>query len=107
MLVASVATGDRRVRDQNTVTVRKNSLSQNEIAHAFEGEMGKRFGPVLNIEEAAALLRRSVKTLYEWTAKGYFKGCFRKRGKRLSFWRDRLVEEYFNGPDWSKEDGQD
>jgi hypothetical protein len=82
------------------MTVRTDSLSRTEIANAFKGETGEAFPPFLNLEDVAHLLGRSIKTLREWISKGYFKGCFRKRGKRLSFWRDRVVERFFNGPEW-------
>ncbi len=82
------------------MTVRKDNLSRAEIAKAFIGEMGEEFPPILNLEDVARLLRRPVKTVREWMNKGRFKGCFRKRGKKLSFWRDRVVELFFNGPDW-------
>jgi hypothetical protein len=82
------------------MTARKDSLSQAEIANAFKDQMGEIFPPILSLEDVARLLRRSTKTVREWMNKGYFAGCFRKRGKRLSFWRDRVVELFFNGPEW-------
>jgi hypothetical protein len=82
------------------MTVRKDSLSQAEIANAFKDQMGEIFPPILSLEDVARLLGRPISTLREWISKGYFKGCFRKRGKKLSFWRDRVVEFFFNGPDW-------
>ncbi len=82
------------------MTIRKDSLSKGEIAEAFRGEMGETFPPILNLEAVARLLCRPIKTVREWISKGYLKGCFRKRGKRFSFWRDRVVAQIFNGPDW-------
>lgn len=82
------------------MTVRKNNLSRAEIARAFKDQMGEIFLPILNLEDVSRLLCRSVKTIREWLSKGYFDGCFRKRGKRLAFWRDRVVERFFNGPEW-------
>ena len=57
---------------------------------------------VLNAREAAAFLRISLSTLYEWCSRGRLDGTFRKRGKRLLFHRERLVEEIFNGEPWEK-----
>jgi hypothetical protein len=31
---------------------------------------------------------------------GRFDGTFRKRGKHLRFWRDRVIDQFFNGPEW-------
>jgi len=82
------------------MTQRTDNLSKAEIARAFVGETGETFLPIMGLEDVARLLGRSPSTLREWITKGYFKGCFRKRGKRFSFWRDRVVDMFFNGPDW-------
>ncbi len=82
------------------MTQRKDDLSRAEIAKAFSGEAGETFPPILNLTDVACLLRRPEKTVREWMNKDRFKGCFRKRGKRYSFWRDRVVDRIFNGSDW-------
>lgn len=86
-----------------TMTDRQNNLSTNEIARAFADEEGRRFPPILGIEQVGELLGRAVSTIREWVAKGYLDGCFRRRGKRLAFWRDRVIDKFFNGPDWGEE----
>ena len=57
---------------------------------------------VLSAEEAATLLRISLSTLYDWRSQGRLDGTFRKRGKRLLFHRERLLEEIFDGKQWEK-----
>lgn len=49
--------------------------------------------PVLLPQEAAALLRLKVTTLYRHVSEGRYNGAV-KRGKPLRFWRDRLVQEF-------------
>ena len=75
-------------------------IDQTELDHAFFDNSGGRFPPVLNVQQAAELLHVSINTIYEWSSKGYLKGCGRKRGKRLFFWRDRLISELFGGKEW-------
>jgi len=55
-----------------------------------------RFPPILNIEEAAELLRTTKDTVYDWRSRGLLKGCCRKTGKRLAFIRNRLLHRVFN-----------
>ncbi|MHC5061241.1 MAG: hypothetical protein ACYTFK_09185 [Planctomycetota bacterium] len=49
--------------------------------------------PVLIPEEAAAVLRIKVSTLYRHVSEGRYSGSV-KRGKPLRFWRDRLIQEF-------------
>jgi len=49
--------------------------------------------PVLTPEEAAAVLRIRVSTLYRHVSEGCYSSAV-KRGKPLRFWRDRLVQEF-------------
>ncbi len=51
--------------------------------------------PVLTPEEAAAVLRIKVSTLYRHVSEGRYSGSV-KRGKPLRFWRDRLVQEFMS-----------
>ncbi len=60
------------------------------------------FPPILKVDQLAALLQLSKKTVYEWTTKGRLDGAFRKRGKHHLIWRDRALELLFNGPDWKQ-----
>lgn len=53
--------------------------------------------------ELASLLQISVKTIYEWAAKGRLDGAYRRRGKHVRIWRDRAIAIFFNGKDWNYE----
>jgi hypothetical protein len=80
---------------------RKPKLSSDEIAKAFaEPTTAKQFPPVLNVSLAAELLRVSPKTVYAWHGAGRLSAAAVKRGKHLMFWRDRLIDVMFNGPNW-------
>lgn len=57
----------------------------------------------MNPEQFATLLGLSVKTIYEWIAKGRLEGACRKRGKHNLIWRDRAIAIIFNGPEWSND----
>ena len=80
---------------------RRVNLKQREIRHALDHD-GLHFAyrPVLTVGEVADLLRVSVKTIYYWIQQGRFDGCYRKRGKHCLFWRDRVIERIFDGPEW-------
>ena len=82
------------------MTQRKNYLSKAEIDRPFKGDQASIFPPVLCFEQVAKLLGVAPGTLRQWLAQGHFDGCYRKRGKRLSFWRGCVVDRFFNGPDW-------
>ncbi len=72
-------------------------LTNSEISAAFAnpGDADV-FPPILTIEEAAALLQVPVETLRDWRSRGLLKGCSRRKGKRVRFFRDRLIQWYFN-----------
>jgi hypothetical protein len=78
-------------------------LTSGEIRSAFDSaELRTQFPPILNVADSVRLLRLpSRKTLYAWIAKGRLDGAFRKRGKHLLFWRDRLINIIFNTQNWS------
>jgi len=82
------------------VSTRKRKLSSIEIAQAFAEGQGAQFPPILTVEQLADLLQISTKTLYEWIAKDRLAGAFRKRGKHILVWRDRVIDIVFNGPEW-------
>lgn len=69
-------------------------------------DLQKSFGPdsgvpaILSPHQLAELLGLSVKTIYEWIAKGRLDGAFRKRGKHNLIFRDRALSLLFDGPDW-------
>jgi excisionase family DNA binding protein len=75
-------------------------LKQSEIKAAFVGPDGEKFGPILSTAQVADLLGYKKPTISEWIAKKRFDGTFRKRGKHNRFWRDRVVERFFNGDEW-------
>jgi hypothetical protein len=83
------------------------NLSPREIEAAFGSEtLRELYPPILDVQQVAALLRLSKKTVYYWAQTGRFDGAFRKRGKHLLFWRDRVVKKIFDGPEWSNENEQ-
>jgi excisionase family DNA binding protein len=83
------------------VSTRQRPLSKAEIAHAFSGATAETVPAFLSPAQLADLLNLSVKTIYEWIAKGRLDGAFRRRGKHVLIWRDRAIDLIFNGPDWS------
>jgi excisionase family DNA binding protein len=88
------------------VSTRHRPLSKDEFARAFAGAATMSFPVILSPSQLADLLGCSVKTVYEWLAKGRLDGAYRKRGKHVLLWRDRALEIIFNGPNWSKNHDQ-
>ena len=77
-------------------------IDRREIAHAFADEaLRRQYPPICGPHQLAHLLGYPVSTIYAWRSRGYFEGAYRKRGKRVRFWRDKAVELFFNGPDWN------
>ena len=76
-------------------------ITRDELQKPFEGELARDWPPVLSPAQVSDLLGISVSTLYEWVSKGRLDGAFRRRGKHLLFWRDRLLDIVFNGPAWA------
>ncbi|MCA9092666.1 MAG: hypothetical protein KDA68_04215 [Planctomycetaceae bacterium] len=76
-------------------------ISREDIQAAFTGEDGKRFPPILNVQQLSELTSIPRSTIYEWHSRGLWGSAARTRGKRLLFWRDRAIDVIFNGPDWS------
>jgi excisionase family DNA binding protein len=72
-----------------------------DIERAFAGISPFFNSPILSPRMLAQLLQLSTKTIYEWIAKGRLDGAFRKRGKHVLLWRDRVIELLFNGADWN------
>lgn len=72
-------------------------LTKDEIAGAFaSADSSSAYPPVLIADEAATLLRVPKGTIYDWSSRGLLSGCCRKVGKRLLFFRDRLMQKAFN-----------
>ena len=85
------------------MSTRKRKLSKAKITQAFADDSGAPTPPILSPNQLATLLQLSVKTIYEWIAKGRLDGAFRKRGKHRLIWRDRALHILLNGREWSSE----
>ena len=75
-------------------------LRPEEIVQAFNAHQDQ-YPPILRTDQVASMLGVPRKTIYDWAGKGRFNGSMRKRGKRLYFFRDRVIEQFFNGPQWN------
>jgi hypothetical protein len=72
-------------------------LSDAEIAAAFaDPDSASRYPPIMTIEQAADLLQYPTETLRNWRSRGMLSGCSRRGGKRVRFFRDRLIKLFFN-----------
>lgn len=79
-------------------------LKPEEIRAAFDpADLQSQFPRVMHVNDVARLLGLKRATIYEWIAKGRFNDTVHKRGKHLLFWRDRVIKEIFNGPNWKEE----
>lgn len=59
---------------------------------------------IISPSQLADLLGLTVKTIYEWVARGRLDGACRKRGKHLLIMRDLALQLIFNGPEWQDEE---
>ena len=82
------------------MTTRHRKLSREEISAAFGREGASPVPPILSPKQLANLLTISVKTVYEWKSLGRLDEALCKRGKHVFFWRDRVIDTLFNGPEW-------
>ena len=72
-------------------------LTKPEIASAFDDpHWAGEFPPVLSVDQAARLLQVPKATVYDWSSRGLLRGCGRRLGKHLRFFRDRLIVRAFN-----------
>lgn len=72
-------------------------LTANEVAQTFaDAALALKYPPILAIDQAAELLQLPRATIYDWKSRGLLKGCCRKIGKHLRFFRDRLLLQLFN-----------
>lgn len=77
-------------------------LKSTEIARAFDVEaLRQQYPPILSPEQVGLILGYARATVYQWLAQGRFDGAYRRRGKHIRLWRDRVLDLFFNGPDWS------
>jgi hypothetical protein len=73
------------------------NLTAREVTTAFaDGAWATAFPPILNCDQAAALLQVPKQTIYDWSSRGLLRGCSRRIGKHLRFVRDRLIAKIFN-----------
>ncbi len=79
------------------------NLKPSEIERAFDAgeDLRPQFPPILSPEQVGRMLGCARATVYQWIAQGRLDGTFRKRGKHVRLWRDRVLDRFFNGPDWS------
>lgn len=84
------------------MSTRDHKLTQAEISQAFSDDSPSALPAILTTPEVATLLRVSRKTIDHWKACGYLEGTYRKRGKHVLYFRDRVVDVIFNGPNWRK-----
>lgn len=75
-------------------------LTTDDLARPFHEGWADQFPPILSPSQLANLLGLSPKTVYAWIAQGRLHGSFRKRGKHLLIWRDKVLDLLFNGPSW-------
>lgn len=71
-------------------------LTKTEIAAAFGNDAAGDFPPVLTMEQVSEMLQVPMSTLKQWKAEGRFDGSFRRVGKRVRWFRDRVIDCYFN-----------
>ena len=72
-------------------------LSSHEVAATFGDDVwAVKFPPILSVDQAAELLQVPKATVYAWKSQGLLKGCCRRIGKHLRFFRDRLVLKLLN-----------
>ena len=82
------------------MSTHKRKLTKEEISNAFAPDALEVGRPTLTTKEAAELLRVSPKTINSWKNAGYLEGTYRKHQGKDCYWRDRLLDCYFNGADW-------
>ena len=71
-------------------------LTARDVASAFaDPTWSTQFPPVLTVDQAAGLLQVPKQTIYDWHSRGLLKGCCRRAGKHLRFFRDRLLFHIF------------
>jgi len=83
------------------MTINNKRLTKDEISRAFaEGPFSK-YPPILTTKEAAEMLGVKPKTINAWKNEGLLEGTYRQQRKEDRYWRDRLIDRFFNGPEWN------
>lgn len=73
------------------------NLTAKDLAASFGDPIwAHKFPPILTVDQAAELVQVPKQTVYDWHSRGLLKGCCRKTGKHLRFFRDRLLFLIFN-----------
>lgn len=79
-------------------------LTNHEVAAAFAQDgWAVKFPPILTVDRAADLLQVPKATVYAWRSQKLLKGCGRKVGKHVRFFRDRLILKLMNEGLYSNE----
>lgn len=72
-------------------------ISKQQIATAFQHRnVGDIWPPVLTASEAMQLLRIGKTKFYQLRDSGLFDSCCCRRGGSVRYWRDGLVDAFFN-----------
>ncbi|MDB5349340.1 MAG: DNA-binding protein [Planctomycetota bacterium] len=72
-------------------------LTKLEIAAAFgDSNWAAAYPPVLSALQLSAMLQIPLSTIYAWSSRGLLRGCGRRIGKHLRFFRDRVLLRIFN-----------
>lgn len=83
------------------------NLKPTEIARAFDLEvLRQQYPPIQSPEQVGLMLGFARSTIYQWADQGRLDGTFRKRGKHIRFWRDRVLDKFFNGSEWEHNEQQ-
>lgn len=82
------------------MSIRQKRQTRDEIHKAFANGAFSKFGAVLTTKEVAEILSVTPKTVNAWKNAGLLEGTYRQQRGEDRYWRDRLIECYFNGRDW-------
>ena len=75
----------------------KPRLTADTVAKAFDGHVQSHFPPLLTESQAIELLQIDQARFNRWKASGKLNACCCHRGRLVRYWRDWLVEWFFNG----------
>jgi len=76
----------------------RNPFTPADAAACFDDpHWAARYPPILNVDQAAALLQIPKATVYAWSSQGRLDRCKARAGKHLRLHRDRLVQHLFEG----------